>query len=80
MFHLFVDSIFVHNVGLQYKTKLNHILDTYVLQFYDAFLGIIRNEPYGKYKDCSHNPFHQNILSALFELNISDETFEKWNT
>ena len=49
-----------------------------VLLFYYAFIGIIGNEASGKYKDRSHHPFHQNIVSILFELNISDETFEKW--
>ena len=48
------------------------------LSIYDAFLGIIGNEPSGKYKDRSNHPFHQNIISILFELNIYDETFEKW--
>ena len=43
MVHLFVDSIFVYNNGLCYKTKLNHILAASVLRLYDAFLGIIGN-------------------------------------
>ena len=77
MVHLFVDSLFVHNTGIQYKTKFNHILAASVLQFYDAFPGIIGNGPYGKYNDRSHNPFHHNIVSVVFELNISGETFDK---
>ena len=48
MDHLFVDSIFVKNTGLRYKTKLNHILAASVLRFYDVFIGIIVNEPSGK--------------------------------
>ena len=78
MFHLFVNNIFVHNTGLRYKTKSKHILAASVLKFSDAFLGIIGNKPSGKYKYCSHHPLHQNIVSILFELNISDETFDKW--
>ena len=77
MVHLFLDSLFVHNTGIQYKTKFNHILAASVLQFYDAFPGIIGNGPYGKYNDRSHNPFHHNIVSVVFELNISGETFDK---
>ena len=38
----------------------------------------IGNEPYCKYKDPSHHPFHPKILSILFELKISDENIEKW--
>ena len=71
--HLFVDSIFFHNTGLHYKTKLKHILAASFLQFYDAFLGIIRSEPSGKYKYPSHHPFQQNIISIIFELNMSDK-------
>ena len=61
------------------QNKSKNILDASVLQFYDEFLGIIGYEPSGKYKDCSHHNFHQNIISILFEQNISDETFEKRN-
>ena len=58
MVYLFVNSIFVNNTGLWYKTTLKHILASYVLLFYDIFLGIIVNEPSGKYKDSSHHSFH----------------------
>ena len=58
MVHLFVNSIFVHRTGLRYRKKLKHILAASILQFYDAFIGIIGNEPSGKYKDISHHPFH----------------------
>ena len=78
MVHFFVNIIFVQKNGLRYKTKLKHILAASVLRFYYVFLGIIVNEPYGRYKDHSHHPFNQNIVSILFELKISDETFEKW--
>ena len=78
MFHLFVNNIFVHNTGLPYKTKSKHILATSVLKLSDAFLGIIGNKTSGKYKYRSHHPLHQNIVSIIFELNISDETFDKW--
>ena len=77
MVHLFVNSLFVHNTGLWYKTKLKHILAAYVLWFYYSFIGIIGNEPSGKYKDRSHHPFYQKIVSILFELKISAKTFEK---
>ena len=77
MVHLFANIIYVHNTGIRYKTKFKDILHASVLQFYDAFPGIIGNGPYGKYNDRSHNPFHHNIVSVVFELNISGETFDK---
>ena len=45
MVNLFLGSIFVHNTGIHYKTKLNHILAAYALRFYDGFLDIIIHEP-----------------------------------
>ena len=56
---LFVDIIFVNNTGLWYRTKLKYILAAFVFRFYVAFLGIIVNEPSGKYKDRSHRTFNQ---------------------
>ena len=76
---LFVNTIFAHNTGIHYKKKLKHILVASVLIFHDEFLGIIGNEPSGKYKDPINHPFYQKILSIIIELKISDETFEKWN-
>ena len=76
--HLFEDVLFVNNTGLWYKKKLKHILAASVFQFYDDFRGIILNEPSGKYKDRSHHPFHQNIVFILFEVSISNESFDKW--
>ena len=40
--------------------------------------GIIGNEQYGTYKDASHHPFHQKIVSNLSLTKVSDQTFEKW--
>ena len=77
MDHLFVDIIFVKNTGLRLKTKLNNILAASVLRFYDVFIGIIVNEPSGKYRDLSYHPFHQKIFHP-FWTKSSDETFNKW--
>ena len=79
MVHLFVDIIFVKKDGLWYKNKLNNILAASVLWFYGVFIGIIVNEPSGKYKYLSYHPFHQKIIFIIFELNITDETVEKCN-
>ena len=76
MVHLFVNSLIVYNTGIQYK-KLNHVLAASILRFYDAFLGIIGNEPSVKYKNPSHHNFHQKNVSIHFDLKLSDETFDK---
>ena len=56
---------------------MNPIIYAYVLIFYDAFVGIIGNKPYGKYKDPSHHPFHQKFISVLSETEFSGQTFNK---
>ena len=74
---LFVNSIFVHNTGIQHNTNLKRILAASVLRFHDEFLGIIRNEPSGKYKYPIHHPFQQKIICVLSETKVSDQTFKK---
>ena len=69
MVHLFANIIYVHNTGIRYKTKFKDILHASVLQFYDAFLGVIVNKPSGKYKDCSHHAFHQKYLRTFWTKN-----------
>ena len=46
--------------------------------FHYAFLGMIGNEPSGKYKDPTHHPFIHKSISVIAETQISMETFRKW--
>ena len=48
------------------------------MRFHYSFLGIIGNEPFGKYKDPDHHHLHQKIISVISEKNNSMETFRKW--
>ena len=63
--NLFVDYLFCHRTQITHKTKFKCILAATVLIFHDAFLGMIGNEPIGKYKYPTHNPFHHKIISVL---------------
>ena len=76
--NLFVDLMFVHIAQLTHKTNLKSILAATVLIFHYTILGIIGNEPPGKYNDPTHHPFHHKIISFLVETQISMETFRKW--
>ena len=72
------DSLFFHRTQLTYKTKFKRILATTVLIFHEAFLGIIGNEPFFKYKDSTHHTFLQKSISVISETQLSMETFRKW--
>ena len=54
------------------------ILASSVLTFHDEYLGMIINEPSGKYKDPSYRHFYQKIISVPSETEVSDKTFQKW--
>ena len=47
------------------------------MRFHDSFPGIIGNEPFGKYKDPTHHPFHNKIISVLSKKQLM-ETFRRW--
>ena len=47
---------------LTHKTKFKRILAATILRSHYAFLDIISNEPYGKYKDPTHCPFHHKTI------------------
>ena len=70
--------MFVHRTQLTHKTKFKRILAAPVLIFHDVFIGIIGNEPSGKYKDPTHHHFHHKIISILEDTQISIDTFRKW--
>ena len=56
--NLFVDDLFVNKTALMHNKKFKRILAASVLIFNEEFHGIVGNEPSGKYKDTTHNPFH----------------------
>ena len=62
-----VDLMFVYRTQLTHKTNFKRILAATVLIFHYNFFGIIGNEPSGKYKDPTHNLFHNKIISVLAE-------------
>ena len=68
---LFVNSLPVQKTEIIHNTKLKRIIYASVLGFHGVFLGIIGNEPSGKYKDPNHHPFYQKIMSSLSETSIS---------
>ena len=74
----FFDSLIFHRTQLTYKTNFKRILATTVLIFHEAFLGIIGNEPFFKYKDSTHHTFLQKSISVISETQLSMETFRKW--
>ena len=74
----FVNVFFFHKTGIQSSKKLKHIPAASVLKPHDAFIGIIKNEPSGKYKDPSHQYFHHKTIYVLSEIYISDQTFKKY--
>ena len=47
------------------------------LIFHELFLGIIGNEPSGKYKDPTHHPYHQKIIPVPEETQFSMDNFRK---
>ena len=76
--NFFVDYLFVQRTHIPHKTKFKRIFDATVLILHDAFLGIIGNEPSGKYKDPTHHHFHHKIISVPADTYISIEIFHKW--
>ena len=76
--NLFAGSLFVYRTQLTYKTKFKRILDATVLIFNNAFLGIIGNEPSGKYKDTTHHTFYHKIISVIIKAQISIKNFRRW--
>ena len=48
------------------------------MEFHEAFLGMIGNEPSGKYKYPTHHPFIHKSISVLAETQISMDNFRKW--
>ena len=77
MGNFFVNFLFVHKTQLRQK-KFKRIISADILRFHYAFLGIVGNEPSGKYTDPTHNPFHQNMISVIVVSQTSMETFRKW--
>ena len=54
--NLFVEYLFVHKTQLTHKTNFKRILAATIMIFHEEFLGMIRNEPSGKYRDTTHHP------------------------
>ena len=73
---LFVNLFFLYNSDIQHNIKLKRILAASVLRYHHVFIGIIRNEPFGKCTDTSHHTFYQKIISILSENEVSDQTFK----
>ena len=61
------DLLFVHRTQITHKTKFNRMIAATVLKFHEAFLGIIGNEPSGKYKYPTHHHFLQKSFPFFHE-------------
>ena len=48
------------------------------MRCHEAFLGIIGNEPSGKYKDQTQDHFFHKSISILAETKNLLKTFRKW--
>ena len=53
-----VNLLSVHRTQLTLKTEFKYILADTVVRIHDVFLVIIRNKPYGKYKDQTNHLIH----------------------
>ena len=57
--------------------KLKRILSASIIKTKESFIWIIGNEPYGKYKDPTHNPFSKQN-SVISDTTIPMENFQRW--
>ena len=65
---VFLISVCPKNINHAQK-MFKRILVAFVIIFHSSFFGIIGNEPSGKYKDPTHDLFHQKTISFFAEKN-----------